>query len=132
MIWLSRLDVAKRPHIEVMDEFKRKAQDKYHIKMFINLNKSKIATRQRHLYITPTYFHFSPAYMLETNKVLRKYSEYENEFLRVSFYSDRLDKDYYNGNKNKYKLGYIHRIMTKGINIEQSMKNFKFLCYSNS
>ena len=56
--------------------------------------------------------------MLETNKILRKYSECENEFLRVSFYSDRLEKDYYNGHKNKFKLGYIHRIMTKGIQIE--------------
>ena len=73
MIYSSSLDPIKRPNLEIIKEFTRKLEDKYTIKMFNNLKTNESVSIQRHLYITPTYFHFSPGNMLESNKILRKY-----------------------------------------------------------
>jgi len=75
----------------------------------------------------------SLAQELETNRVIRKYSSFLPNFLRLSFVNEELDKNYYfsvNNSSNNFLLGFIHNIIQNGLELGGLL--FKFIGYSNS
>lgn len=65
-------------------------------------NKNINIVRQRHIFITPTLIHVQPGMLQESNKVLRKYNDFRNDFLKVSFTNEYLQKGFYFSMQNLY------------------------------
>lgn len=86
--------------------------------------------RQRRIYISPTITYFYPSSYEESNRVIRQYKEQLSRFARLSFVSEALEKGFYFVEQSILYLGYIHNILTNGIQI--SDYKFRFLSYSNS
>lgn len=87
-------------------------------------------TFQKLISVTPTLIHFAPSNFIQSNKILRKYSQFKTDFVRVRFESDMLKKDYYYGDINLLKLPPIFKIIRDGLNLPNL--KLRAFCYSNS
>ena len=71
--------------------------------------------RQRKVFVTPTLLLFQPTMEEEGNRVLRKYKDDLNRFLRLAFVNEHLEKGFYFSESSHLFLGYIHHILHNGI-----------------
>ena len=79
--------------------------------------------RQRRVLVTPTLFHYTVAREEESNKVLRQFKDYHDQFIRLSFVQEDFEKGFYFEEKYDYILGYIHSIIRNGFFAGRGLKN---------
>ncbi|KAL2291657.1 hypothetical protein FJTKL_11879 [Diaporthe vaccinii] len=91
------------------------------------------ATLVRRAVITPTTIYFKTPCVELTNRILRKYSDLNDRFLRVQFTDEiTFGKIFSSQDSNKDDNLYIrvHRVMQNGISIGD--RHYRFLAFSNS
>lgn len=82
--------------------------------------------------VTPSLIHFKPPTRGRSNRVVRSQFELRENFVRVNFRMDSLEKGLYgiDNNTNGGLLQHVRDLMEKGITMKD--KHFTFLHYSNS
>jgi RNA-dependent RNA polymerase len=99
-------------------------------KMFIKKNPKYELMNIRKAYITPNTIYFDEKKEIG-NRLIRKYKEYSDKFLRINITNDSFEKLFFCGGQNKKLLNQmIYPLVINGINIVD--KKFNFLSYSNS
>ncbi|KAK7739008.1 hypothetical protein SLS53_005904 [Cytospora paraplurivora] len=88
----------------------------------------------RRAVITPTTVHFKTPSVEQTNRVLRKYSDLNDHFLRVQFTDEltfgKIFSSHQDSKKNDNLYLRVHRVMSNGIVVGD--RRYKFLAFSNS
>jgi RNA-dependent RNA polymerase len=84
----------------------------------------------RKAYITPNTIYFEERKEMG-NRLIRKYSDNPDKFLRINISNDSYEKIFFNGDQNNLLLTQmIEPLVKNAINIVD--KKFNFLSYSNS
>lgn len=109
-------------------------EDNAILKYWPNARVPAHATLVRRAVITPTTIHFQTPCVELTNRVLRKYSDLTDRFLRVQFSDEmtfgKIFSSPQNSKKDDNLYIRVHRVMSNGIIIGD--RCYRFLAFSNS
>lgn len=105
----------------------------------LRIKQSQNEIRLRRVIITPTLVLFAMPEPEETNRVIRKYKQNIELFVRTNFTDENLSKGYYFGDDNKQLLHHIYTYLKDGILLHRAdpangvgEARLKSLSYSNS
>ena len=86
--------------------------------------------RTRRLSLSPTCTYLFLPDVEISNRVLRKYPDRKDYFVRASFVTEKIERGFYFTAMQAPLTEWIKEVMNSGIRI--GTQEFKFMCYSNS
>ncbi|ROV93253.1 hypothetical protein VPNG_09550 [Cytospora leucostoma] len=127
------LEAVSEKNVEFYDPMKI-FEDPAILNYWPNIRIPSHAALVRRAVITPTTVHFKTPSVEQTNRVLRKYSDLNNRFLRVQFTDEltfgKIFSSPQNSKKDDNLYLRVHRVMSNGIVVGD--RRYRFLAFSNS
>lgn len=71
--------------------------------------------RTRRIYVTPTLNYYYIPDKEISNRVIRDYRHIEDNFLRVAFVDEDINKCYYSQGSNRYLINHVRDVLENGV-----------------
>lgn len=86
--------------------------------------------KSRSIDITPSLIYYKPPILEKQNHILRKYSEYKDNFLKINFVDEELNKVFFSSTTMWILINFLKNVMLNGLVV--GSRHFEFLSASNS
>ena len=104
---------------------------KLEILSMIEKEKQNIDTmKSRTIEITPSMIYYKPPILEKQNHILRKYVEYKENFLKINFVDEELNKIFFSSTSMWVLINFLQNTMLEGLIV--GSRHFEFLSASNS
>ncbi len=86
--------------------------------------------KSRTIEITPSLILYKPPILEKQNHILRKYTEYKDNFLKINFVDEELNKIFFSSSSMWILINFLKNVMLSGLVV--GSRHFEFLSASNS